>query len=297
MESLFGVPQDSNSGFNFIVLSRNFKNFVSCIEPIVSVHKAIENIYNWKSPSWSLLACFGLYILFKTNGFWIVVPGLWLWMIYSPTCSRKAESSIDTYKQNLYYIQEFMGAASIRLQKYKQWKQDVLYWGNPSSAKKFKRKLELIVIPIVIFSYIFTIGDVIMAVLILSIILKNPLIQLSILLIFFQSKNKITTVLATNTEKKYYRIYENQRLWFGVWKSFTLPAERGNWSDINGRNIEKDSIVLEEGWEWERDWEIDSENNSEGWEYSTDFTKSFHPKKEFWDYVRRRCWKRACVCI
>ena len=263
-------------------------------------HRQIEAIYQWESASTSALSCFVVFLLFRYSfTIVIVIVGLWLWMIYTPVVRETQETSeIAEYKQNLLFIQQFMGAVSIGLKNLKAWKNDTIYWGNPNSARKTKRWLEISFLPSLVISWYFSIGDLLAVVIIISILASNPLVKLAVVEVFFKTKHSVSGAGDTVTERKLYKLYENQRMWVGVWKNFTFPNERNNWSDINGNNMTREEIVLQDGWEWESEWKGEmSSENEEGWEYAPDFTKTFHCRKEFWDYVRRRCWVRTSVRI
>lgn len=287
-----------NRELNVSDLSQNFKNFVASIGPLIYIHKQVERVYQWKNPSVSVLSCFLIHIFFKTNSiFWLFLLGLWLWMIHASVHPWHEKSKkFSEYKENLLFIQEFMGAASKGLDKVKTWKKEVVYWGKPEAAKDFKRKLEFLFIPALLTSFFFTVADILNVLLILSILVSCPLVKLAIVDIFFKFKTIEKT--KKSVKLKCYKIYENQRLWLGIWKDFTFPNERNNWSDINGNNLTKESIILQDGYIWEGDWEVEkSPEKEQGWEYAADFTKPFHNKKEFWDYVRRRCWSRSSLLI
>ena len=64
MNSFFG---NSSSELDVMIMSQNFRNFVSSIGPIVFLHKKIEEIYIWKSVPISLLSCFLIYLSCKIN--------------------------------------------------------------------------------------------------------------------------------------------------------------------------------------------------------------------------------------
>lgn len=100
-------------------------------------------------------------------------------------------------------------------------------------------------------------------------------------------------------EIRKFEVYQNQRMWMGIFKDALFPHERHVWSDESGKHkIKKESILLpaEGGWKWQTNWVVDVDtqfNDKKGWAYAYDFTGPFKKSKGLMDFVRRRKWVRV----
>jgi len=285
----------------------NLRQFVFTITPVVNLHYFIVDVYTWRNPLLSAFVCCLIYLL-NQNSAWI--PGLsimliWLWMMHSAMKKHRSNPHTNDaqFAKNLLFIQEFMGNIIVVSDVANKWIERIIYWSDPECAKKFQKLIEILFIPTLIFGYYFSVLNFIPYILIWSIIVKSPFLNAAINIVVCRLKTKADVIISASINKqeekqevkqedqRVYRIYENQRLWLGKWKDFTLPTERKNWSDANGEAMTRESVLVPQGWKWVDEWHIDSILITD-WEYATDFTKQFHPQKEFFDLVRRRCWIR-----
>lgn len=211
------------------------------------------------------------------------------------------------YARNLLFLQESTGLFSYALQELKTWKHETVHWNSPTAAKQTLRYIEISFFPVLFYCYFFKITDLLLLVAFSSVLAAHPFIETILVLLLTRAKNLSEDLLiglklkrrqpvsssspVSSPNQKVFRIYENQRRWVGVWTQYTFPAERKNWSDVNGKSSNKEDIALPTDSQWEDQWKLEKSEH-DGWEYAPDFTRHFHPHKETWDSVRRRCWVR-----
>lgn len=112
---------------------------------------------------------------------------------------------------------------------------------------------------------------------------------------------KDTQQLLKNPDIRKFEVYQNQRVWMGIFKDAVFPHERPVWSDESGKiKIKKENILLppEGGWKWQSNWivEIDeSFHDKKGWSYAYDFNGPYKKTKGLLDFVRRRKWVRVAA--
>ena len=105
-------------------------------------------------------------------------------------------------------------------------------------------------------------------------------------------------MISEDSNIRKFELYQNQRLWVGIFKGTLLPHERPSWSDEAGKlNIKKDSIMLPDkgGWNWQSNWLVESDTrfqDKDGWSYAYDFSGPWKKSKGMMDFVRRRKWVR-----
>ena len=320
----FLVDAPVRSGLNPVRLSNNFRRFLVAITPVVHLQEAAIDVFQWKSPTASSLVALLLWITLSDLSKLPLI--LVLFFLFYLTCGyvRKASdpppSDIDPdLLQNLIFIQESMGMGSDLADYLETWYKEVLCWGDPHRASAcfeltLRMGLPVALLIWVVGGWVWVCGLPYFAA--GSVMVAHPVVRALVTSSFgtgLSYYNSVTFRIWHSAyvpplspsrnkhkkddsfDKRIFRVYENQRLWLGVWKYLLLPGERGVWSDINGKDLSKEQTPLPEGMEWTDIWHIDGDE--EGWEYAIDFSKPFHKKKEFFDYVRRRCWVRTAETI
>jgi len=318
----FLVDAPAKTKLNPVLLSDNFRRFLMAITPIVALHEAIVDVFQWKHRITSLFATLVCYLALSELSYLpLILVVLFLFLLSAgyirrSNASQPYDSNPDLVK-NLTFIQESMGVASDLSDYWELWHRDVLCWENPRRASACFEQTIRVALPVAVFLMIVNISQLLPVLAAGCILLAHPVVKAlavsagnsvyesaNTLLVRLRKHEGPASVLVLSPirkakkddciiDKRIFRVYENQRLWIGVWKYLLLPGERGVWSDVNGQDLSKETTPLPEGWEWADIWHIDGED--EGWEYAKDFSKPFHKKKEFFDYVRRRCWVRTAL--
>mmetsp|Transcript_31997 Transcript_31997/g.55161 ORF Transcript_31997/g.55161 Transcript_31997/m.55161 type:complete len:437 (+) Transcript_31997:1302-2612(+) len=276
-------------------LTSNFKRFLVAVTPLVKAKGVIADIYTWKSTPMSVLACFSI-MIFRAYQDWVPILALlfmYVCMIYTRTNAYNENPNPDL-GENLLFIQESMGHASSIVEAINRFVKEVVYWEKKELSQQLLDYIRLCLIPCLILCIFFPFFDLVLWGLVASILLSNSIIRYGVIVCFVKvyshATNQTQAVVdsVSPTDLRVYRVFENQRLWLRKWSNMMLPHERNNWSDVNGEPLNKDTIVLPQGFAWQDMWHIEGD-----WEYAVDFSKKFHSQQGFFDYVRRRCWVRT----
>jgi hypothetical protein len=285
------------SGVSPVRMTENFSRFLIGVTPLVRARNYISDVYSWRSPCKSALACLVVFVfnLYKNYALLLLVLGLYIYML----CNHRSDAvpSKPDLGENLLFVQETMGMFSSAVEKLQQFIHEVLHWEKREVSQQLMEGLKLAIVPCAVLCLCFSLLDLLLYGLLGSILLSSPTIRYSLLVTAlkihssFTRRNPDSTLPVEQTQpsdSRVYRVYENQRLWLRKWSSLMLPHERNNWSDVNGQAYDKDSVQLPQGFNWTDMWHIEGD-----WEYAVDFTKKFTPQPGFFDYVRRRCWVRS----
>jgi hypothetical protein len=286
------------SGVSPVRMTENFNRFLIGVTPLVRARNYINDVYSWRSPSKSALACLVVFVfnLYKDYALLLLVLGLYIYMLR--THRTDAVPTKPDLGENLLFVQETMGMFSSSVEKLQQFIQEVLHWEKREVSLQFKEGLKLAIVPCAALCLCFSLLDLLMYGLIGSVLLSSHGIRYSLLVAVLKIYSSFTHRYSDSTllpveqtqpsDLRVYRVYENQRLWLRKWSNMMLPHERHNWSDVNGQPYDKDAVQLPQGFNWTDMWHIEGD-----WEYAVDFSKKFHPQPGFFDYVRRRCWVRS----
>ena len=70
----------------------------------------------------------------------------------------------------------------------------------------------------------------------------------------------LNLVVQQGPEIRKFEVFQNQRVWMGMFKDAVFPHERPVWSDESGKHkLKKESILLppEGGWRWQSNWVVE----------------------------------------